>query len=256
MTVVKLSGIPEEVLGRPLVVLDSEFVQARYDQDSFAKIASRKRQLAFGVTLGLRGSALELPYVKAVLEGESAVAAVLKRGEKVSGAWSITPYTDVVPPRIALYLEPDVPDEVGEKARRLEELVATASEAKRYGIGTPLEMGEEFEELNRIWSNAKIFRKPIHRPGSLKVSVPTPFGTTVVSWKVLSGDQPLADTIEHLHVYLHVTLDVLLDLENAVRLRDAIVRARAEGNGEARLKTKRRSITIKAIFLQEKVAGT
>lgn len=82
MTVIKLSGIPEEVLGRPPVVLDSEFVQARYDQDIFAKIASRKRQLTFGVTLGLRGSALELPYVKAVLEGEGAVAAVLKRGEK------------------------------------------------------------------------------------------------------------------------------------------------------------------------------
>jgi ubiquinone biosynthesis protein COQ9 len=72
----------------------------------------------------------------------------------------------------------------------------------------------------------------------------------------MSGDQPLADTIEQLHVYLHVTLDVLLDLENAIRLRDAIVRARAEGNGEAQLKTKRRSITIKAIFLQEEVAVT
>jgi hypothetical protein len=76
MTVVKLSGLPEEVQGRPLVVLDTRFVQARYDRDSFAKIASRRRQPAFGVTLGLRGSALELPYVKAALEGEGTIAAV------------------------------------------------------------------------------------------------------------------------------------------------------------------------------------
>jgi hypothetical protein len=54
VTVVKFSRLPEEVLGRPLVVLHTWFVQTRYDRDSFAKIASRKRQLAFGVTLGLR----------------------------------------------------------------------------------------------------------------------------------------------------------------------------------------------------------
>jgi hypothetical protein len=64
----------------------------------------------------------------------------------------------------------------------------------------------------------------------------------------MSGDQPLADTIEHLHVYLHVTLDVLLDFENAVRLRDAIVGARAEGSGEAQLNAERRSVAIKAAF--------
>jgi hypothetical protein len=50
-----------------LVVQEPGFIQIqmRYDKDSFAKIVSRKRQLAFGVTLGLRGSALDLPYVKA-----------------------------------------------------------------------------------------------------------------------------------------------------------------------------------------------
>jgi hypothetical protein len=63
-------------LGRQLVVLDTWFVQARHDRYSIAKIASRRRQLAFGVTLGLRGSALELPCVKAALEGKETIAAV------------------------------------------------------------------------------------------------------------------------------------------------------------------------------------
>jgi hypothetical protein len=52
VTVVELPGLPPEVLGRPLVVLEPGFVQMRYDKDSFAKIASKRRQLAFGVTLG------------------------------------------------------------------------------------------------------------------------------------------------------------------------------------------------------------
>jgi hypothetical protein len=52
VTVVELPGLPPEVLGRLLVVLEPGFVQMRYDEDSFAKIASRKRQIAFGVTLG------------------------------------------------------------------------------------------------------------------------------------------------------------------------------------------------------------
>jgi hypothetical protein len=48
VTVVEISGPPPEVLGRSLVVLESGFVQMRYDKDSFAKIASKKRQLALG----------------------------------------------------------------------------------------------------------------------------------------------------------------------------------------------------------------
>jgi hypothetical protein len=228
----------------------------RYDKDSFAKIASKRRQLTFGVTLGLREAAYRISYVRKALEAGDATAVVLKEGETIKGMWYVTTYTDILPPRIALYLEPDIPDEFGGKARRLDELAKAVSEMKRQGLKVPQDMKEELDELNQIWSKARIFRRFISRPGSLKITVPTPDGMAVISWKVLSGDQPLADTIEHLHVYLHVTLDVLLDLENAVRLRDAIVRARAEGNGEARLKTKRRSITIKAIFLQEKVAGT
>jgi hypothetical protein len=42
VTVVKLSKLPREALRRTLVVLEPGFVQARYDQVSFAKIASRK----------------------------------------------------------------------------------------------------------------------------------------------------------------------------------------------------------------------
>jgi hypothetical protein len=51
--------------------------------------------------------------------------------------WYVTTYTDVLPLRIALYLEPDVPDEFGEKARRLEELTRTVSEMRKQGLKVP-----------------------------------------------------------------------------------------------------------------------
>jgi hypothetical protein len=180
VTVVELPGLPPEALGRPLVVLDPGFVQLRYDKDSFAKVALRKRQIAFGATLGLREAPYRISYVRRVLEAGDATAVVLKERETIKGMWYVTPYTDVLPPRLALYLEPDVPDEFGEKARRLEGFITMATEARKYGLDIPPEVKAELEELNRVWANAKIFRKPIDRPGSLKVSVPTPFGATVV----------------------------------------------------------------------------
>jgi hypothetical protein len=118
VTVVELLGPLLEVLGRPLVVLEPGFVQMRYDKDSFAKIVSRKRQLAFGVTLGLREATFRISYVRKALETGDATAVVLKEGETIKGMWYVTTYTDILPLRIALYLEPDVPDEFGEKARR------------------------------------------------------------------------------------------------------------------------------------------
>jgi hypothetical protein len=184
MTVVKLSKLPEEALGRSLVVLDTRFVQARYDRDSFAKIASRKRQLAFGVTLGLRGSALDLPYVKAALEREGTIAAVCPSSLTSPSMRVVTPYADVLPPRTALYLEPYMPDEFGGKARKLEELTRTVSEMKQRGLKVPPEMRAELEELEQIWTMVRIFRKPIDRPGYVKVTVPTPNGISVLSLRV------------------------------------------------------------------------
>jgi hypothetical protein len=133
MTVVKLSRFPKEVLARPLVILDPWFVQTRYDQDSFAKIASRRRQLAFGVTLGLRESVLGLPFAKTVLEGEETIAAVCPSPPSSPLVQPVTAYTDVLPIRMALYLEPDVPDEFGETVRRLEQLVVAAKKMRRKG---------------------------------------------------------------------------------------------------------------------------
>jgi len=46
MTIVELSGPPLEALGRTLVVLEQGFVQTRYDQDSFARIASKRRRVS------------------------------------------------------------------------------------------------------------------------------------------------------------------------------------------------------------------
>jgi hypothetical protein len=116
VTVVEISGFPPEALGRPLVVLEPGFVQKRYDKDSFAKIVSRNRRLTFGVTLGLREAAYRISHVRRALETGDATAVVLKERETVKGMWYVTAYTDVLPPRIALYLEPDVPDEFGGKA--------------------------------------------------------------------------------------------------------------------------------------------
>jgi hypothetical protein len=239
VTVVEVSGLPPEVLGRPLVVLEPGFVQMRYDKDSFAKIASRKRQLAFGVTLGLREAAFRISYVRMVLEAGDATAVVLKEGETIKGMWYVTTYTDVLPLRIALYLEPDVPDESGEKARRLEELTNKVSEMRKQGLKVPQNMKRELDELNEIiWSRARIFRRFISRPGSLKITVPTPEGMAVISWKVKSGGQSLGNMIKGLHAHLGSTMGVIMSFDNAMSLRDAIVQARAEGKGEGHLRAR------------------
>jgi hypothetical protein len=238
VTVVEISGLPPEVLGRPLVVLEPGFVQMRYDKDSFAKIASKRRQLAFGVTLGLREATFRISYVRKALETGDATAVVLKEGETIKGMWYVTAYTDILPLRIALYLELDVPEEFGGKARRLEELTRTVSEMKKQGLKVPQDMREELEELNQIWSRARIFRRFISRPGSLKITVPTPEGMAVVSWKVESGSQPLGNTIRCLHAQLGSTMGVIMSFDNAASLRDAIVQARAEGKGEGQLRAR------------------
>jgi HAMP domain-containing protein len=238
VTVVEISGPPPEVLGRPLVVLEPGFVQMRYDKDSFAKIASRKRQIAFGVTLGLREATFRISYVRRALETSDATAVVLKEGETIKGMWYVTTYTDILPLRIALYLEPDVPDEFGEKARRLEELTRTVSEMKKQGLKVPQDMREELEELNQIWSKARIFRRFIGRPGSLKITVPTPDGMAVISWKVERANQSFGNMIRRLHAHLGSTMGVIMSFDNAVSLRDAIVQARAEGKGEGHLRAR------------------
>jgi len=238
VTVVELPGLPPEVLGRPLVVLEPGFVQMRYDKDSFAKIVSKKRQLTFGVILGLREAAYRISYVRRALETGDGTAVVLKEREKIKGMWYVTAYTDILPLRIALYLEPDVPDEFGGKARRLEELTRTVSEMKKQGLKVPQDMKEELDELNQIWSKARIFRRLINRPGSLKITVPTPDGMAVVSWKVEGGGQSLGNMIRRLHAHLGSTMGVIMSFDNAVSLRDAVVQARAEGKGEGHLRAR------------------
>ncbi len=219
--------------------MDPGFVQMRYDKDSFAKIVSKKRQLAFGVTLGLREATFRISYVRRVLEAGDATAVVLKEGETIKGMWYVTTYTDVLPLRIALYLEPGVPDEFGGKARRLEELTRTVSEMRKQGLKVPQDMKRELDELNEIiWSKARIFRRFINRPGSLKITVPTPDGMAVISWKVEKANQSLGNMIKGLHAHLSETMGVIMSFDNAVSLRDAVVRARAEGKGEGQLRAR------------------
>ena len=218
--------------------MDPGFVQMRYDKDSFAKIASKRRQLAFGVTLGLREATFRISYVRRALEAGDATALVLKEQEAIKGMWYVTSYTDVLPLHIALYLEPDVPDEFGDKARRLEELTKAVSEMKRQGLKVPPEMKAELNGLNQIWTKARIFRRFINKPGSLKITVPTPDGIAVVSWKVESGGQPLGHLIRALHAHLGSTMGVIMSFDNAVSLRDAVVQARAEGKGEGQLRAR------------------
>jgi hypothetical protein len=168
-----------------------------------------------------------------------ATAVVLKEGETIKGMWYVTTYTDVLPLRIALYLEPDVPDEFGEKARRLEELTRTVSEMRKQGLKVPQDMKRELDELNEIiWSRARIFRRFINRPGSLKITVPTPEGMAVISWKIEKVNQSLGNMIRRLHAYLGSTMGVIMSFDNAVSLRDAIVQARAEGKGEGHLRAR------------------
>jgi hypothetical protein len=238
VTVVEISGFPPEGLGRPLVVLEPGFVQMRYDKDSFAKIVSKKRQLAFEVTLGLREAAYRISYVRSVLQAGDATAVVLKERETIKGMWYVTSYTDVLPLHLALYLEPDVPDEFGEKARRLDELTKTVHEMKRQGLKVPQDVKRELDELNQIWTKARIFRRLIARPGSLKITVPKPDGMAVISWKVEKTNQSLGNMIKGLHAHLSETMGVIISFDNAVSLRDAVVQARAEGKGEGHLRAR------------------
>jgi HAMP domain-containing protein len=210
----------------------------RYDKDSFAKMVSKRRQLAFRVTLGLREATFRISYVRKALEAGDATAVILKEGETIKGMWYVTAYTDILPLRIALYLEPDVPDEFEGKARRLEELTRTVSEMRKQGLKVPQDMKEELEKLNQIWSKARIFRRFISRPGSLKITVPTPEGMAVISWKVEKANQSLGNMIRRLHAHLGSTMGVIMSFHNAVSLRDAIVQARAEGKGEGHLKAR------------------
>ena len=99
-------------------------------------------------------------------------------------------------------------------------------------------MRAELEELDQIWAMARIFRKPIGRPGYVKVIVPTPNGMSVLSLRVERASQSLAKAIEGLHSYLYWDFGVLKNPENAVRLSDAIVQARAEGSVEAQLRAR------------------
>jgi HAMP domain-containing protein len=210
----------------------------RYDKDSFAKMVSKRRQLAFRVTLGLREATFRISYVRKALEAGDATAVILKEGETIKGMWYVTAYTDILPLRIALYLEPDVPDEFEGKARRLEELTRTVSEMRKQGLKVSQDMKEELEKLNQIWSKARIFRRFISRPGSLKITVPTPEGMAVISWKVEKANQSLGNMIRRLHAHLGSTMGVIMSFHNAVSLRDAIVQARAEGKGEGHLKAR------------------
>jgi hypothetical protein len=99
-------------------------------------------------------------------------------------------------------------------------------------------MRAELKELEQIWELARIFRKPIGKPGCVKVTVPTPNGMSVLTFRVERASQSLAKEIEGLHSYLYWDFGVLKNPENAVRLRDAIVQARAEGKGEAQLRAR------------------
>ena len=121
----------------------------------------------------------------------------------------MTPYTAVLPPRTALYLEPGVSDEFGGMVRRLEELTRTVSEMRQQGLKVPSEMRAELEELDQIWEMARIFRKPIGRPGCVKVTVPTPNGMSALSLRVERASQSLAKAIKGLHSYLYWDFGVL-----------------------------------------------
>jgi hypothetical protein len=188
--------------------------------------------------LGLREATFRISYVRKALEAGDATAVILKEGETIKGMWYVTSYTDVLPLHIALYLEPDVPDEFGDKARRLEELTRTVSEMKKQGLKVPEDMKAELDELNQIWSKARIFRRFINKPGSLKITVPTPDGMAVVLWKVEKANQSLGNMIRRLHAHLGSTMGGIMSFDNAVSLRDAIVQARAEGKGEGHLRAR------------------
>ncbi|MEM2693390.1 MAG: hypothetical protein QXW56_07900 [Nitrososphaerota archaeon] len=147
-----------------------------------------------------------------------------------------TPYTDVLPVHLAMFLDPAIPKEDGLKVRRFKELIQLSKQNAELGIKMPTHLWKELKRLGlELWSKARMFRRLSDDPGILTFRFLGPGGISTVSVELDSASKSVSSILRRLHKTLNETIGVYMDPYNAAALRDASLRARTELEAEALL---------------------
>ncbi|MEM2270571.1 MAG: hypothetical protein QXP93_07135 [Nitrososphaerota archaeon] len=235
MALIQLFEVPEELRARDLIVLDPGFILARYTKDSFSQIASKGRQLSFVVTLAVTDDAPKtVPWLQEVAAETSVTLIAIPVRSRPPESYLATPYTDVLPVHLSMYLDPAIPDEDGPKVRRLRELIRLSRDHVASGTKMPTPLRKELKRLGlELWSKARMFRFLSDAPGVLTFRFPDPGGISTLSVELDSGARSVSSILRRLHETLNETIGVYMDPYNAAALRDASLRARTELEAEA-----------------------
>ena len=98
MTLIWLSQLQDELRVRALMVLDPGFLLSRCTRESFSQIASKSRQLSFGVTLAVTNDAIKtVPWLQELAAGNSVTLIVLPTCFRPPESYFAMPSTDVLP---------------------------------------------------------------------------------------------------------------------------------------------------------------
>ena len=109
VVLLRLVELPEELTAREPIYLTRGYVSASLDPDSLRMLASARMQVRFGVTLTLSIRAATIKWVSELMrEAEdsrdlSMIILAVKPSGRLRG-WCVSPYTDVLPTNISLYL--------------------------------------------------------------------------------------------------------------------------------------------------------
>ncbi|MEM2233146.1 MAG: hypothetical protein QXP81_06365 [Nitrososphaerota archaeon] len=238
MALIALHHVPEELRARDMVVLDPGFLLARYTRESFALVASRKRQLAFGITLAVTDDAPgAVPWLQEVVGMDGVTLLSIPVLARPPESYLVSPYTDVLPVHMALFLDPVVPDEDGPRVQRLRELMGLSREHARSRTRMPTPLRKELRRLRaELWAKARLFRWLGDAPGVLRFRFPTFGGVEELSLQLESASRSVSTVVRELHRRLHFGMGVLMDPYNAAALTDATLRARTEFEAEAVLR--------------------
>jgi len=236
--------LPEELAAREPVHLTRGYVSASLDPVSLRRLASARRQALFGVTLTLSIGAAAIGWVSELMReaedsGElSMVVLAAEPGWRLRG-WRVSPYTDVLPTNVSLYLDTSVPDEAGPMALRYRELAAEARRLRSLGARVPPSTSWEMDMLSHaIWSRAGRARRVRDEPGAVVAEYPSARGVGRLMLPVMGADTSLSEAIKALHAALSRTVGAPSDPATAREMTEAFIEARASGRGEARFRAR------------------
>jgi len=244
VVLLRLVELPEELTARESVYLTKGYVSASLDPDSLRILASARRQVRFGVTLTLSMRAATIKWVSELMKETedsrdlSMIVLAVKPSGRLRG-WYVSPYTDVLPTNISLFLDPSVPDKVGPMALRYRELAAEVRKLKGLGAKVPPSTLWEMDRLsNVIWSQARRARRLKDEPGFVVAEYPSPSGVRRLSLPVMGADTTLSEAIKALHAILSRTIGAPSDPAAARELTTAFIEARAKGQGETKFRAR------------------